>query len=100
DVHTDAQTMAWIYDTYDQLHPGRNNLPVVTGKPLDMGGSHGRREATARGAVEVIRHGLDNGLVAGLASIAGARVAIQGFGSVGSIAAELLAAEGARIIAV
>ena len=43
DVYTDAQTMAWIYDTYAMMHPGRNNLPVVTGKPLDMGGSHGRQ---------------------------------------------------------
>src|SRR5260370_23444132 len=49
DVYTDARTMAWLYDTYDVLHPGRNNLPVVTGKPVDMGGSLGRRQATARG---------------------------------------------------
>ncbi len=51
DVYTNAQTMAWIYDTYAMMHPGRNNLPVVTGKPLDIGGSHGRNEATARGCL-------------------------------------------------
>jgi len=47
DMYTDARTMAWIYDTYAMMHPGRNNLPAVTGKPLDIGGSHGREEATA-----------------------------------------------------
>ena len=51
DLYTNAQTMAWIYDTYDAMHPGRNNLPVVTGKPVDMGGSHGRAEATGRGVL-------------------------------------------------
>jgi len=45
DINTDARTMAWVYDTYAALHPGRNNLPVVTGKPLDIGGSQGRLEA-------------------------------------------------------
>ncbi len=49
DVYTNAQTMAWIYDTYARMHPGKNNPPVVTGKPLDLGGSHGRNEATAQG---------------------------------------------------
>jgi glutamate dehydrogenase/leucine dehydrogenase len=49
DLYTDQQTMAWIYDTYDIMHPGRNNLPVVTGKPVDIGGSAGRAEATGRG---------------------------------------------------
>jgi glutamate dehydrogenase (NAD(P)+) len=49
DLYTNAQTMAWIYDTYDVLHPGRNNRPVVTGKPLELGGSLGRLEATGRG---------------------------------------------------
>src|SRR5262249_56912612 len=47
DMYTNAQTMAWIYDTYAMMHPGRNNLGVVTGKPVDIGGSHGRPEATA-----------------------------------------------------
>ena len=51
DVYTDARTMAWVYDTYSMMHPGRNNLGVVTGKPLDIGGSFGRDEATARGCL-------------------------------------------------
>ena len=51
DLYTDEQTMAWIYDTYDMLHPNRNNLPVVTGKPVSIGGSVGRREATAQGCL-------------------------------------------------
>ena len=53
DVYTNAQTMAWIYDTFDQFHPGENNLAVVTGKPLEIGGSLGRGEATARGSCPV-----------------------------------------------
>jgi len=100
DLNTNAETMAWVYDTYDMLHPGRNNLPVVTGKPVDIGGSLGRREATARGVLDVTRRVLDVGLVEGLPSLAGATVAIQGFGNVGGIAAELFAGEGARIVAV
>ena len=59
DMYTDARTMAWIYDTYAMMHPGRNNLPAVTGKPLDVGGSHGREEATgprgARAAAAAVR---------------------------------------------
>ena len=47
DVYTDASTMAWIYDTYAMMHPGQNNRPVVTGKPIDLGGSLGRREGFA-----------------------------------------------------
>ncbi len=100
DVNTNAGTMAWIFDTYDMLHPGTNNLPVVTGKPVDMGGSLGRREATARGCLFAIRRALERGIVPGLDSITGATVAIQGFGNAGSIAAELFAEAGARIIAV
>ena len=51
DVYTDERTMAWIFDTYDMTHKGQNNLPVVTGKPLELGGSLGRSTATARGAL-------------------------------------------------
>src|SRR5262249_55513026 len=51
DVYTAARTMAWIYDTYDMMPPGRNTLPVVTGKPVELGGSLGRHEATARGSL-------------------------------------------------
>jgi glutamate dehydrogenase (NAD(P)+) len=100
DVNTDAETMAWIYDTYDMMHGGKNNLPVVTGKPLSMGGSLGRREATARGCLFVTRRAIEQGAAEGLDSIKGTRVAIQGFGNAGSYAAELFRAAGARIVAV
>jgi glutamate dehydrogenase (NAD(P)+) len=100
DVNTGPQTMAWIYDTYQMMHPGSNNLPVVTGKPVGIGGSLGRREATAQGALYVTRRALARGVVPGLDSVSGATVAIQGFGNAGAIAAELFADAGARIIAV
>ena len=100
DMYTDAHTMAWIYDTYDMMHPGRNNLPVVTGKPVELGGSLGRREATARGCLFATQRALNRGAVPGLKDVRGARVAIQGFGNAGSIAAELFHAAGTRIVAV
>jgi glutamate dehydrogenase (NAD(P)+) len=100
DVYTNAQTMAWIYDTYDMMHKGRNNLPVVTGKPLDIGGSLGRNEATARGCLFGCQQALERGVVPGLVNVKGARVAIQGFGNAGGIAAELFHEAGARIVAV
>lgn len=100
DVYTDAQTMAWIYDTYAIMHPGVNNLPVVTGKPIDIGGSHGRNEATARGSLFCCQCALSRAIVPGLKSVSKARVAIQGFGNAGAIAAELFQEAGARIIAV
>jgi glutamate dehydrogenase (NAD(P)+) len=92
--------MAWIYDTYAMMHPGRNNLPVVTGKPLDIGGSFGRNEATARGCLFATQRALARGVVSGLGGVSGARVAIQGFGNAGSIAAALFHEAGAKIIAV
>ncbi len=95
DVYTDSQVMAWIMDTYSmtrgQITPG-----VVTGKPIFLGGSQGRNEATARGCTFVIRSACK---VAGI-NLEKATVAIQGFGNAGSIAAELLAKEGAQVIAV
>ena len=100
DMYTDAKTMAWIYDTYHIMHPGRNNLPVVTGKPVDMGGSLGRNEATARGCLFATQRALEQGIVPGLKSIRGAKVVIQGFGNAGSIAAGLFHQEGALIVAV
>jgi glutamate dehydrogenase (NAD(P)+) len=100
DMYTSAQTMAWIYDTYAMMHPGRNNLPVVTGKPLDLGGSHGREEATARGCVFACQRVLARGQVPGLGSLTGARVVVQGFGNAGAIAARLAQQAGARILAV
>jgi glutamate dehydrogenase (NAD(P)+) len=100
DMYTDARTMAWVYDTIAMMHPGRNNLPAVTGKPLDIGGSHGREEATARGCLFAARRALERGVVRGVKQLAGARVAIQGFGNVGGIAARLFAEAGARLVAV
>src|SRR6202022_655050 len=100
DVNTGAETMAWIYDTYAMMHPGKNNLPVVTGKPVAMGGSLGRNEATARGRLFVTRRAIEEGAVPGLTSLDGARVAIQGFGNAGSIAAQLFRDAGAKIVAV
>jgi len=100
DVNTSAETMAWIYDTYAMMHPGKNNLPVVTGKPVSMGGSLGRNEATARGCLFVTKRAIAQGAVPGLTSLEGATVAIQGFGNAGAIAARLFRSAGARIIAV
>ncbi|MBK5941662.1 Glu/Leu/Phe/Val family dehydrogenase [Halochromatium roseum] len=100
DLYTDSQTMAWIYDTYDALHPGENNLPVVTGKPLAIGGSEGRSEATGRGCVLAAERLLSLGAVPRLESLDGARVAIQGYGEVGRVAAHLLHERGARVIAI
>src|ERR687896_1641438 len=94
DVNTNAQTMAWIMDTYS-MHHGYTIAGVVTGKPISVGGSLGRNEATARGAVFTLlqwaRHTGN--------ALKDARVAIQGFGNAGSIAASLLADEGATIVA-
>jgi glutamate dehydrogenase (NAD(P)+) len=100
DVYTDAKTMAWIYDTYSMMHPGQNNLGVVTGKPLDIGGSHGRDEATARGCLFATERALVRGVVSGRDGVDGARVVIQGFGNAGAHAARLFAEAGASIIAV
>ena len=95
DVGTDAQIMAWMMDTYSQ-QVGYAVPGVVTGKPLSIGGSLGREEATGRGVVyvthEVLRHLK--------LSIEGASVAIQGFGNVGSHTARIMHQHGARIIAV
>ena len=95
DVNTDAQVMAWIMDTYS-MHVGHTCTAVVTGKPIELGGSAGRREATGRGvsivAREAAKHiGID---------IKGATIAIQGFGNVGSVSAEQLAGLGAKVVAV
>jgi len=95
DVYTDSQIMAWIMDTYSMTH-GSSAPGVVTGKPTFLGGSFGRNEATARGCWFVIRSACE---VMGI-SLDRATVAIQGFGNAGSIAAELLARQGAKIIAV
>jgi glutamate dehydrogenase (NAD(P)+) len=95
DVNTNEQIMAWVMDTYS-MHVGTTMTSVVTGKPVEMGGSLGRREATGRGVTfvtrEAVRHlGFD---------IIGATVAVQGFGNVGSVSASLLQRIGAKILAV
>ena len=95
DVNTNEQIMAWMMDTYS-MNEGATATGVVTGKPIDLGGSLGRRDATGRGVFtvgsEAARHiGLD---------IASARVAIQGFGNVGGVAGRLFAQAGARVVAV
>jgi glutamate dehydrogenase (NAD(P)+) len=95
DVNTNEQIMAWVMDTYS-MHVGHTSTAVVTGKPLELGGSLGRREATGRGVMictrESAKHlGFD---------ITGATVAIQGFGNVGMISAELLSKAGAKIVAI
>jgi glutamate dehydrogenase (NAD(P)+) len=98
DVYTDANTMAWIFDTYDMTHTGQNNLPVVTGKPLELGGSHGRETATARGCIICVEEALGRGLVDGVRALAEATVVVQGFGNAGSYAARFAHDGGARVI--
>ncbi len=95
DVNTNEQIMAWMMDTYS-MNEGATATGVVTGKPVDLGGSLGRREATGRGVFTVgseaaNRIGLD---------ISTSRIAVQGFGNVGGIAAKLFAEAGSRIVAV
>jgi glutamate dehydrogenase (NAD(P)+) len=96
DVNTGEREMAWFVDTYS-MHERRTELAVVTGKPLEVGGSAGRREATGRGVMIAVdelakRLGMQ---------LKGARVAVQGFGNVGGVSADLLASEcGARIVAI
>ncbi len=94
DMGTDARIMAWIMDTYS-MHRGYSVAGVVTGKPLSVGGTLGRMEATGRGLLYVAQEAASHGLTA----LAGATVAIQGFGNVGGVAARLLAAEGCRVVA-
>jgi glutamate dehydrogenase (NAD(P)+) len=95
DVNTNAQIMAWMMDTYS-MNVGGTATGVVTGKPLHLGGSLGRVKATGRGVFVTGREaarrlGMD---------LRGARIAVQGFGNVGSVAAELFAEAGAKIVAV
>lgn len=95
DVNTGSQTMAWMMDTAS-MHCGFTVTAAVTGKPLSVGGSHGRREGTSRGVVRVIAAAA----AARNLDLSGARVAIQGFGRVGTIAAEMLDQAGCRIVAI
>src|SRR6188508_3225814 len=95
DVNTNERVMAWVMDTYS-MHKRHTVTAVVTGKPIEMGGSLGRREATGRGCTVVTKEALKQLKM----PIKGTRVAVQGFGNVGSIAAQLMAQEGMTIVAV
>ena len=95
DVNTNAQIMAWIMDTYS-MHQGHTVPGVVTGKPISLGGSEGRNEATARGCVYTIVEAAKHLEM----DLKGAKVAVQGFGNAGSIAARLISDEGATVVAV
>ncbi len=95
DLGTDEQVMAWIMDTYSQ-QKGHAVPGVVTGKPLEIGGSHGRKEATGRGAVTcMVEACRQDGIV-----LAGSRIAIQGFGEVGATVARIVYQLGAKVVAV
>ncbi|MFH1329217.1 MAG: Glu/Leu/Phe/Val dehydrogenase [Actinomycetota bacterium] len=100
DMYTDSDTMAWIYDTYAMMHPNSDALAVVTGKPVDLGGSPGRGTATAQGSAFVAEHLLALGAVPGLSQIADAVVSVQGFGNAGRHAAFILRDMGAKVVAV
>ena len=95
DVNTNERVMAWIMDTYS-MHVGHTTTAVVTGKPIEMGGSLGRREATGRGCMIVTKEALAH---LGM-PVAGTTVAVQGFGNVGSVAAQLLHREGCKVVAI
>ncbi len=95
DVNTNERVMAWIMDTYS-MHKRHTVTAVVTGKPVEMGGSLGRREATGRGCMLVTREALKRLRM----PIEGTRVVVQGFGNVGSVAAQLMEGLGMRVVAV
>ncbi len=94
DVNTNSQIMAWIVDTYS-MHMRKTVTSVVTGKPIFLGGSRGRKEATGRGIMIIAKEAGD---VYGI-PLKNATVAIQGFGNVGSVAAKLIALQGAKVVA-
>ena len=94
DVNTNPQIMAWIMDTYS-MHIGYTVPAVVTGKPLAIGGSEGRMDATATGVAAMVELAAQEAKL----DLNGARVAVQGFGNAGSIAAKLLHKRGCRIVA-
>jgi glutamate dehydrogenase/leucine dehydrogenase len=95
DVYTDEQTMAWIMDTISMVR-GHTELGVVTGKPISLGGSQGRAEATARGCLYALREACR---LRG-PSLNGARVAVHGFGNAGANIARMVAEDGARVVAI
>ncbi|HEX2248728.1 MAG TPA: Glu/Leu/Phe/Val dehydrogenase [Gemmatimonadales bacterium] len=95
DMNTNERVMAWIMDTYS-MHKRHTVTAVVTGKPVEMGGSLGRREATGRGCMIVTRQALNRLRM----PVQGTRVAVQGFGNVGSVSAALMEQQGMKVIAV
>ena len=95
DVYTDSQTMAWIMDTYS-ITVGKSMPGVVTGKPVSLGGSEGRAEATARGCLFAVEEACKVKKI----NLRGATVAIQGFGNAGATAAKLFAEKKARVVAI
>ena len=95
DVNTNERVMAWIMDTYS-MQMRHTVTAVVTGKPIEMGGSLGRREATGRGCMFVVKEALAH---LGM-SVKGTTVSVQGFGNVGSVTAHLLAREGCKVVAI
>lgn len=95
DVYTDEQTMAWIMDTISMVR-GHTELGVVTGKPISLGGSQGRSEATARGCLYTLREACRVNDV----SLKDARVSIHGFGNAGANISHMVAADGARVVAI
>src|SRR5206468_11019024 len=95
DAGTDAQVMAWILDTYSMM-VGHQELGVVTGKPVSLGGSVGREDATGRGVMNVLR----KFLATQHKTLADVRVAVQGFGNVGYHTAKLLDDRGATVVAI
>ena len=95
DVNTNERVMAWLMDTYS-MHVGHTVNAVTTGKPVEMGGSLGRREATGRGVMFCVVQSLEHLKM----EVKGATVAVQGFGNVGSIGAQLIQQAGCRIVAI
>ncbi len=95
DVNTNEQVMAWVMDTYS-MHIGRTETAIVTGKPVALGGSEGRREATGRGVMICTRETANHLKI----DLSKATVAVQGFGNVGSVSADLISRLGAKIVAV
>lgn len=99
DVYTNAKVMKWIVEEYAKC-TGKKELAVVTGKPLEMGGSEGRDEATAKGGLLVLKQLIKEKYVKELDSLKDKKVVIQGFGNAGSVFARLIYEEGAKVIAV
>jgi glutamate dehydrogenase/leucine dehydrogenase len=97
DMNTNPQIMAWILDTYN-THHNTNENGVVTGKPVEIGGSLGRNEATGRGGFFVIEHAINRGDIKGLSAVKNTSFAVQGFGNVGSNFAKIAFDAGAKIV--